>query len=112
MALDLRLQRDKAGKNTFGLEFSDLKFNTTLLNGVEQTLTVPGPESKYLMIFSIQPGSQVWIAKNATAAIPGAAFAQTDSELNPVARNVKGGDVIHFITNNTDATVGVILYAI
>ena len=108
----LNLTRDVAGKNTFGLPFAKIKYDTTLLLGVEQTLTVPGPSIKYLAIFSYEPGSEVWVAKNATATVPGVSFAATDSELNPVAREVKANDVLHFITTNVDARVGVAFYAL
>jgi hypothetical protein len=108
----LNLTRDIAGSNTFGLPFAKIKYDTTLLAGVEQLLTVPGPSSKYLAIFSIEPGTSIWVANNTTAVVAGAAFTATNSELNPVAREVKATDVLHFITTNTNATVGVSFYAI
>ena len=70
--------------------------------------------NKYIAIFSYEPGSQVWVADNATAAIPvGASFASTTSELNPSARVVNAGDVVHFFTPDSGgANVSVILYAL
>jgi hypothetical protein len=112
MGLALNMVRDSAGDTTFGLPFSDFKYDTTLLTGVEQTLTIPGDHQNWLVIFSIEPGTKIWTAKNATATIPGAAFATTDSELNPVARKVKAADVLHFITNDANAELGITLYAI
>lgn len=108
----MNLTRDAAGNNTFGLPFSATKYDTTLLAGVEQTLTIPGKYPKYSVIFSIEPGAEVWVANNETATLPGASFALTDSELNPVSREVKAADVLHFITGNADARVGVVLYPI
>lgn len=110
--MNINITRDAAGNPTYGLPFSNFKYNTTLLLGVEQTLTISGKNAKWLAIFSTEPGSEVWVAINATATVPGAAFAQVDVELNPVAREVKADDVLHFITTNVDARVGVTLYAI
>jgi hypothetical protein len=112
MISHINATRDVAGNNMFGLPFSKFKYDTTLLVGVEQTLTIPGKSKKWLAIFSFEPGSEVWVANNATATVPGAAFATTDSELNPVAREVAVDDVLHFITSNADARIGVVLYAI
>lgn len=108
---NMNITRDVAGNPTFGLPFAPFKYDTTLTAaGGEQTLTIPGTYAKYLAIFSIEPGAEVWIAPNATATLPGAAFATTDSELNPVAREVKADDVLHFITGNDDARLGVVLH--
>lgn len=112
MPLPLNFTRDVAGNNIFGMHFSPDKYNTTLLTGVEQTLTVPGKAPKYLAIFAIEPGSEVWVALNETAVGPGVAFAKVSSELNPIAREVAADDVLHFITTNADARMGVVLYAI
>ena len=109
---NMNITRDAAGNATFGLPFAPFRYDTTLLTGAEQTLIVPGDFAKYLAIFAIEPGAEVWIATNATATLPGAAFAATDSELNPVAREVKENDFLHFITGNADARMGVTLYPI
>lgn len=112
--MSLNLVRDIAGNNTFGLNDPDYKYENTLTSvGGEKELTVPGRFPKYLAIFSIEPGAEVWYAKNATATLPAAGeFVATDSELNPVARSVKKGDILHFITGNDDARMGILLYAI
>lgn len=107
----LVLTRDINGYNTFGLPFSSQKKDTTLATTVEQTVTAPVTNLKgYLAVFSFEPGAKVWVALNATATLPGAAFADTDSELNPTAREVPAGGVLHFITNDTTAEVGVSFY--
>jgi len=109
------MTRDINGYNGFGLPFADNKYDTALLVGVEQTLTVPNsPFADYpnvLAIFSFAPGSSIWVALNETATVPGASFASTDSELNPAARWCKAGDVLHFISNDAVDEVGVIFYA-
>ena len=118
------MTRDINGYNGFGLAFSLDKYSATIATSTDTTLTVPsaGPlgsgtsstsTNKYIAIFSYEPGSSVWVAVNATAAVPaGASFAATTSELLPTARYVKGGDVLHFITGDTSATVGVTFYVL
>jgi hypothetical protein len=109
------MTRDINSYNGFGLPFSTDKWSTTLLDGVEQTVTVPkSPYSdcpNVLAVFSFAPGSSIWVANNETATVPGGSFASTSSELNPAARSVKGGDVLHFITNDASDELGVIFYA-
>ena len=112
----LGMIRDLSGLNTFGLPFnSDYQYSTTLATGVAQTLTIPASpyvNNKWLAIFSPQVGSSIWIANNATAAIPGASFAAATSKNNPTARMVSGGDVLSFITADNGSTIGVELYAL
>jgi len=124
MTLPFSLTRDVNGYNGFGLQFSDTKFNATIAQSTDTTLTIGGNAvmggiaqpsvNKYIAIFSYEPGSQVWVADNDTAAIPvGASFASTTSELNPSARVVNAGDVVHFFTPDSGgANVSVILYAL
>lgn len=114
MATALNLTRDKAGQNTFGLTFSDIKFNNILeAAGGAKDLEIPASHTDWLVVFAIEPGAQVWVARNAVATIPAAGeFVQTASELNPVARQVKGGDTLSILTTNVDAQIGVMLYTI
>jgi hypothetical protein len=112
MTTPLKMTRDINGNVTYGLSFGKDKFNTILLNAVEQTLTVPAKFDRALAIFAFEPGAVIWVANNATAVGAGVAFALTDGELNPVAREVRGEDVLHFITTNANADVGVAFYAI
>lgn len=118
------LTRDINGYNGFGLQFADNKYNATIAQSTDTTLTIPGDApmgavnnvtiNKYIAIFSYEPGAQVWVANNATAAVPvGATFATTTSEQNPSARVVDAGDVLHFITPDSGgANISVILYAL
>lgn len=118
------LTRDINGYNGFGLAFSDTKYSATIAQSTDTTLTVGGASpdgmissfsaNRYLAIFNFEPGAQVWVANNATAAVPaGASFASTSSELNPSARVVQAGDVLHFITPDSGgANVSVVIYAL
>ena len=107
------LTRDVNGYNGFGLPFAVDNYNATIVANTDATLTTPSYAPHYVAIFSYQQGGSVWVAANATAAKPvGATFASTTSTLNPTARYVKAGDVIHFLTGDTSAMVGVTFYAL
>jgi len=112
MSTKFQLTRDINGYNGFGLKFADDKYSTTLASSVAQSLVIPSNFAKWIAIFSFAPGTEVWVANNAAATIPGGAFAATNSELNPVGREVAGGDILSFITPNTQAEVSVTLYAL
>ncbi len=122
MTTKFNLTRDINGYNGFGVKFSDQKYSTTLATGVTQSLTVPNnmgmggngiyTKPVYIAIFSFTPGANVFVANNLTAASPGAAFAASNAELNPAARQVEGGDVLSFITPDTAAYITVSFYVI
>lgn len=110
------------GVNGFGLPFSNTIYTSTLGAGVEATLTIPGssgmgvPNSRskaqFVAVFSYEPSKKVYVAINGTAAVPvGNTFAASTSELNPPAKTVKEGDVIHVICG-AGADVSIALYAI
>lgn len=106
------LVRDINGYNGFGLAFSVDKYSVSLASSTDTTLTIPSYAAKYIAIMSYEPGTNVYVANNATAEVPvGATFAATTSELNPVARLVNAADVLHFISG-TAVDVGVTLYAL
>lgn len=110
----MNLTRDVAGNNTFGLPFSKFKWDNTLtVGGGAKALTIPAKSAKWSAIFAIEPGAEVWVANNETATLPAIGeFVTTDSEMNPVSREVKAGDVLSLITGNADAKVGIVLYPI
>ncbi len=112
------------GVNGFGTPFSNTKYSTTLAANTEATVTVPGYTSagsisatptynRYLAVFSYHAARNVWVALNATAAVPaGNTLVATNSELNPPAKVVKAGDVIHMICATASTDVGVVFYAL
>lgn len=107
------LTRDINGYNGFGLAFSINNYNANLATNTDTTQTVPSYAPHYLAVFSYQQGGSVWVAVNATAAKPvGSTFASTTSTLNPSARYVAAGDVLHFLTGDTSAQVSITLYAL
>lgn len=100
------------GVNAFGAPFSTLIYNTTLAADTEATLTIPGGSAlgninastnpQYLAIFSYSADSTVYVANNATAAVPaGDTLEVATSIINPSARLVKAGDILSIISEDT-----------
>ncbi len=112
------------GINGFGTPFSNTKYSTTLAANTEATVTVPGSAAigaanatasfnRYLAVFSYQAARNVWVALNATAAVPAdATLKATTSELLPSAKVVKAGDVIHVICATATTDVGITFFAL
>lgn len=103
--------------NDFGLLFSNLKFNASLAATTDTTFTIPGQAQRYKALIKVENNGLVWVALNATAAVPvGATFAATTSELvsdnATLCREVKAGDVLHFFTATAATDVSVVLYAV
>jgi len=101
----------------YGLLFSDTKYSATLAASTDTSLTVPGAAKRYKAVMKAESSGNVYVANNTTAAVPaGASFAAVSSELIPVngvlCREVKAGDVLHFITAGTNIDVSVIFYAL
>ena len=129
MTTQYKLQKDVAGYNGFGLQFSDQKYSATLAVTTDTTLAVPltaavgtvlNSVNKFLMIvdcYNATGEGEVWVANNHTAAGPaGSSFAATNSDLvvqnKYYAREVKAGDVVHFYAPAANTSVGVIFYAL
>lgn len=108
----LNFARDINGFNTYGPSFADDNQQVKLAANAEKTATAPTESEWYLAVFSYEPGTKVWVAPDATATVPGANFAATPCQLNPATRYVARGTVLHFITDDTNAQVGVSFYAI
>lgn len=101
----------------FGLRFSNLKYSATLAASTDTTLTVPGTAPRYKAVIKVENNADVWVALNATAAIPaGGTFAATTSELVNgnyyICREVLAGDVLHFFTAAANTDVSVVFYAL
>ena len=113
MSTFISFGRDVQGYNAYAPAFCLDAYSATLAAGTAASITVPSNHANWIAVFCLQPGTDVWVADNALAAVPaGGTFAPTTSELNPATRVVKAGDVLSFITANTTADVGVLLYAI
>lgn len=103
--------------NDFGLNFSDTRYSATLASATDTTLTVPSTAPRYKVVVKVEPDAVVWMAIGATAAVPaGGTFATVSSEMitgsTPLCREVKAGDVLHFISASTNRDVSVVFYAL
>lgn len=94
------------------MPFSDTAIQVACGANVEQTYTVPGSATQqYQAYFEYISTSNVFICKNGTPVIPagGTVGTQPYNEFRPKKRYVKGGDVLHFITPDASAYIGVSL---
>lgn len=113
MTTKFSMIRDINGYNGFGLQFCDDNEMVLLAASEDTTLTVPSAANQYLALFSIPSGADVWVANNATSEFPSLdEFESTSSVLNPTARLVNGGDILHFITPSSNIAISVSFYAI
>ena len=108
----LNFGRDTQGYNAYAPKDSGNKFSATLGAGSASSITVPKNYPIWIVAFSYQPGTDVWVDfTGTTAAIPvGATFAATTSSLNPGQRTVLAGASISLITDSTTADVGIELW--
>jgi len=94
------------------MPFSDTATQVACTINAEQTFTVPGADTvQYQAYFEYASNSNVFVCKNSTPVIPagGSVGTQPYNEFKPIKRYVRGGDVLHFITPDTIAYIGVSL---
>ena len=114
MTVLLNFGRDVQGYNAYAPTPSQDVFNATLATGTATSITVPKNFQTWIVAFSYQPGTDVWVDfTGATAAVPaGGTLASATATLNPGARTVQAGSHISMITDSTTADVSVELYAV
>lgn len=94
------------------MPFSDTCIQVNCAANGEKTWTVPGNSNQqYQAYFEYNDNSNVFVCKNATPTIPASGIVEEQpyNEFKPKKRYVKGGDVLHFITPDTNAYIGVSL---
>jgi hypothetical protein len=98
------------------IPFSDVCAQVALAANSEETFTVPGnPTTKYAARFSYISTTNVFVRLNTAPTIPAGGTVGTEqyNEFRPGAdgsqRYVQGGDVIHLITPDATAYVGISL---
>lgn len=123
MTIQLNFGRDVQGFNAYAPYPSDLKYSATIASGGSATLTLPTNVTKWIVNFSLSPGSNCWVAYQGQTAIApvGATLATTTSELNPgqrllnstyISSGVITANTINIFNNGASATdVGIALYA-
>lgn len=92
--------------------FSDTCAQIHCVANVDLDWTVPGVAGQlYQAVFSYASDSNVYVCKNDVAVIPagGTVEEQPYNEFKPYKRYVRTGDVLHFITPDTSAYIGVSL---
>jgi hypothetical protein len=114
MTTKLNFGRDVQGMNAYAPQTSSNKYSATLASGTASTIIAPLSSANWIVAFSFQPGTTVWVdLTGATAAVPsGGTLSSTTAELLPGQRLITGGSSISMITANTSADVGVLLYAV
>lgn len=121
MSTTLEFGRDAQGYNAFAPRPSTNIFSATLVTGVASSITLPANSKEWVISFSQQPGTNIFVDySGATAALPaGGSFAVGTSELNPGARKLSTfardnvtQNTISVITNNATAEVTISLYEI
>ena len=112
MTVNFNLERDITGAIAYApMPPTDFR-NGTISTGVPQTFTVPEVFDKYVVIFSFEPGTSVWVSYNGVApTLPLAGIATVNCELNPASRTVNAGTVIKMDTTDATADFGIIFYA-
>ncbi len=122
MTTKLNFGRDVQGYNSFAAPVSTDKYSATLTAGGNSTITLPTNSPNWIVSFSYQPGSDIWVAYNGNASAPASAsFTTTTSELLPGSRVLPStvttssgttATTINLLNNGAGvADVGVILYA-
>lgn len=94
------------------MPFSDTCVQVNCAANTEETWTIPGTsEQQYQAYFGYTENSNVFVCKNGTPTVPASGTTGTEqyNEFRPKKRYVRGGDVLHFITPDTNAYIGVSL---
>jgi hypothetical protein len=107
--------RDDSGAVAYGLYPKDVAERKQMLldTNVAQTWTVPEAFDSYEVVFGYQPGATVWVSYDGDPAeIPSGAITDTNSEMLPATRRVRGGTEVSLITSDSSAQVGIIAYGV
>lgn len=116
----LNFGRDVQGQNAYAPQFAWDTYSTTLTNGNVTNITVPTNYAQWIVNFTFQQGTDVWVAWTPAGMAPNQAqapvsnddFIFTFSNLNPASRTVFAGDTLSFITVNATADVGICFYVV
>jgi len=101
MSTKFQMTRDINGYNGFGIMPSDDIQTGILATSTAQSIVVPDNFENWIAIFSYTPGASVWVSFKTTAVVPSGAFSASASTLNPAARQVKAGQTISLITDDS-----------
>lgn len=108
-------------------QFSPTTYSTVLSANTEQTLTVPFLTSSsssvplygnttpmITAVITVGSTYSVFVSNNSTVSYPSSSFATGSGEMvnsfERITKQVKSGDVLHFITNGSSVPVNVVFY--
>lgn len=105
---------DQQGRNAYAPSTANLKWNALLTTSNATSFFVPTSFTNWIVGFSYQPGTTVWVDVSGSVAVaPSSAnLTPCTAELLPGQRKVKAGDRISMITENVTAEVCAVLYAV
>jgi hypothetical protein len=108
----LNFGKDVQGYCAFAPLPSTNLYSATIASGTAESITLPSTHANWIVSFSYQPGSDIWVSTTTTAAAPaGGTFATTGSFLMPGSYSLPSGTVISFYNNGANSSdVGVALY--
>lgn len=114
MAKPLSFGRDINSYNAYAPATADIKWSANLTNSTATSVTLPSTSDNWIVAFSIQPGTDVWVdLTGATASLPvGASLDSTTADLNPGQRLVKGGSLISVITGSANAEICIMAWPV
>lgn len=120
MSTHLNFGRDTQGYNAYAPQFPTDIVTAILVANTAETITVPANFKQWVMSISVEPGGEVWVAQNTTAAVPaGGTFAASSSQLNPGPRLVNAyqadgvtATTISILTPDTTCDVEVSFWAV
>lgn len=117
MSTKLNFGRDVQGFNAYAPYPATDIFTATLASAGNASFTVPSNYSIWIVSFSFQAASDIWVAygkAGVTASPPaGATFASSNSELTPGSRTLNAGTVVNCYNNGTtNGDVCVVMYAV
>jgi hypothetical protein len=114
MSTNYQVDKSKQGVNGWGLQCCGTVYSATLTANTDTTIAVPlisamgtptQTLNKFYAVITCTPSINTYYCINAVAAVPaGANFAPVTSPLVPngyIAKLVKAGDVLHFISAGT-----------
>lgn len=105
MSIKFNMTRDVNGYNGYGIQFQEDPndgFECSLTENIVQSVTVPSNYPFWIAIFTFRAGSNIWVANNSIPVLPTGTMTSSVSDPIPTARQVKAGDVLSFITGDTD----------
>lgn len=94
------------------MPFSDTDYQLNCNANTELAFTIPGNQTtQYQAYIEYNMTSNVFVRLNGVPSVPAAGTYGTEqyNEFKPKKRYVRGGDVLHFITPDANAYVGVSL---